>query len=241
MSQGPLGEPAAGACAGGEAGGGAAAPPGSARVPLKAAGSARCGRGEDGPRVGSWRCPPEPGCAGSDSRCLAVAPQHFAQAAVCAQRASASPVPRPPRRLACGPDAPGPPPLPLPVASSNSASIVLVSQGLPCRRILQLTAPVLAQSGRASPCRLPSLPSEGYHFSASQVYGSSWTSEGLVRGQKVLLCPGIYIPMDETISHTRTPAPVLRDRAAPPRPFGSLHQGPHPLSPVSSPADWLVC
>lgn len=104
---------------------------------------------------------PEPGCAGSDSRCLAVAPQHFAEATVCAQRASASPVPRPPRRLACGPDAPGPPPLPLPVASSNSASIVLVSQGLPCRRILQLTAPVLAQSGRASPCRLPSLPLRG--------------------------------------------------------------------------------
>lgn len=32
---------------------GGAALPGSARVPLKAAGSARCGRGEDGPRVGS--------------------------------------------------------------------------------------------------------------------------------------------------------------------------------------------
>lgn len=70
--------------------GGGAAPPGSARVPLKAAGSALCGRGEDGPRVGSWPCPSPAGRAGSDSWCLTVAPQHFAQAAVRAPRASAS-------------------------------------------------------------------------------------------------------------------------------------------------------
>lgn len=70
--------------------GGGAAPPGSARVPLKAAGSALCGRGEDGPRVGSWPCPNPAGRAGSDSWCLTVAPQHFAQAAVRAPRDSAS-------------------------------------------------------------------------------------------------------------------------------------------------------
>lgn len=72
---------------------------------------------------------PELGRAGSDTRCLTVFSQHFAQAALYAMRASARRLPSPLCCLARGPDAPGPPPLPLPAASPNSASRCLFLRG----------------------------------------------------------------------------------------------------------------
>lgn len=59
-----------------------------------------------------------------------------------------------------------------------------------------------------------------------------------MRGQKVLLCPGMYIPMDETISHTRTRS---SGESSTSQAFGIFTRGHTPWPPVSSSADWLAC